>query len=108
MPTEIIKLEDDIKNASMPKEANEKANSELSKLKLMSPMSAEATVSRNYLDWLVNLPWKKSNRISSNISKALDMLDEDHFGLDEVKERIIEYLAVQKRVKKQKDLYCVL
>ena len=86
----------------MPKEANEKATSELSKLKLMSPMSAEATVSRNYLDWLVNLPWKKSSRISSDISKASNMLDEDHFGLDEVKERIIEYLAVQKRVKKPK------
>ena len=99
---DFVKLEDDIKNASMPKEANEKANSELSKLKLMSPMSAEATVSRNYLDWLVNLPWKKSSKISGDISKASNTLNEDHFGLDEVKERIIEYLAVQKRVKKPK------
>jgi len=99
---DFTKLENDIKKSSMSKEANEKATSELSKLKLMSPMSAEATVSRNYLDWLTNLPWKKSNRISADISKAMNILDQDHYGLAEVKERILEYLAVQKRVKKPK------
>ena len=99
---EMHELEGTIKKSGMTKEALEKATSELSKLKLMSPMSAEATVSRNYLDWLVKLPWKNNNKLSTDINKAKKILNEDHFGLDKVKERILEYLAVQKRVKKPK------
>ena len=99
---EMHELEGSIKKSGMTKEALEKATSELSKLKLMSPMSAEATVSRNYLDWLVKLPWKNNNKLSTDINKAKKILNEDHFGLDKVKERILEYLAVQKRVKKPK------
>src|SRR5690606_17565457 len=76
--------------------------SELNKLKMMSPMSAEATVVRNYIDWLVNVPWKTRTRISRDIAKAEKVLDEDHYGLDKVKERILEYLAVQQRVKQLK------
>ena len=99
---EMHELEGSIKKSGMTKEALEKATSELSKLKLMSPMSAEATVSRNYLDWLGKLPWKNNNQLSTDINKAKKILNEDHFGLDKVKERILEYLAVQKRVKKPK------
>jgi len=83
----------------MPKEARDKAMSELNKLKLMSPMSAEATVVRNYVDWLVKCPWKKKTKVHNDIANAEKVLDEDHYGLEKVKERIVEYLAVQQRVK---------
>jgi ATP-dependent Lon protease len=91
-----------IKGARMPKEARKKADAELKKLKLMSPMSAEATVVRNYVDALVSLPWRKKSKISTDLSAAEKILDEDHDGLEKVKERIIEYLAVQQRVDKVK------
>ena len=99
---EISQLETQIKKSGMPKEALKKAMSEFSKFKLMSPMSAEASVVRSYLDWVSNLPWKKKTKIKSNIKNALSVLDNDHYGLEEIKERILEYLAVQKRVKKLK------
>jgi len=83
-------------------EAKEKVVAELQKLKMMSPMSAEATVVRNYIETLTNLPWKKRSRLKSNLSEAEDILEADHYGLEKVKERILEYLAVQKRVKKSK------
>ena len=86
----------------MPKEAREKATGELNKLKMMSPMSAEATVVRNYIDWLVKVPWKKRTQIIKDIANAQKVLDEDHYGLEKVKERIVEYLAVQQRVEKIK------
>src|SRR5213595_2258779 len=86
----------------MPKEARKKAEAELKKLKLMSPMSAEATVVRNYIDTIVNLPWKKKSKISKDIKHAQEILDKDHYGLEKVKERIVEYLAVQTRVDKMK------
>jgi ATP-dependent Lon protease len=98
-PNEIGELEKRIKAAGMPKEAREKANSELSKLKLMSPMSAEATVVRNYIDWLVKSPWKKRSKVHLEINAAEKVLEADHYGLEKVKERIVEYLAVQQRVK---------
>jgi ATP-dependent Lon protease len=98
-PNEIGELEKRIKAAGMPKEARDKANSELAKLKLMSPMSAEATVVRNYVDWLVKSPWKKRTKVHLDISAAEKVLEADHYGLEKVKERIIEYLAVQQRVK---------
>jgi ATP-dependent Lon protease len=101
-PSEMDELEKKIKKAGMPKEAKEKTNTELNKLKMMSPMSAEATVVRNYIDWMVGLPWQKKSRIISDLNKAQDILDADHYGLDKVKERIVEYLAVQQRVKKLK------
>ncbi|MEL7024929.1 MAG: endopeptidase La [Pseudomonadota bacterium] len=101
-PNELADLEQKIESAGMPKEALEKANSELNKLKLMSPMSAEATVVRNYIDWLVKAPWKQRSRIHRDLSLAEQVLEEDHFGLEKVKERILEYLAVQQRVKKLK------
>lgn len=91
-----------IESSGMTTEANEKAQAELKKLRMMSPMSAEASVVRSYLDWLVNVPWKKRSRVSHDLTKAQEILDADHHGLDEVKERIIEYLAVQSRVKKVK------
>lgn len=91
-----------IEKAGMPTDAKEKALSELKKLKAMPPMSAEATVSRNYLDWIVDLPWKKKSRINHNLDQAVKILDDEHYGLDKIKERIIEYLAVQQRVKKLK------
>jgi ATP-dependent Lon protease len=91
-----------IKRAHMPKDARKKAESELKKLKLMSPMSAEATVVRNYIETLVNLPWKKKSKISKDIKQAQEVLDKDHYGLEKVKERIVEYLAVQTRVEKMK------
>lgn len=93
-------LETKIEKAGMPKEALEKANSELNKLKMMSPMSAEATVVRNYLDWMLSVPWKKRSRIRNDIRAAERILESDHYGLERVKERILEYLAVQQRVKK--------
>ncbi len=98
-PNEIGELEKRIKAAGMPKEARDKANSELAKLKLMSPMSAEATVVRNYVDWLVKAPWKKRTKVHLDIAEAEKVLEADHYGLEKVKERIIEYLAVQQRVK---------
>jgi ATP-dependent Lon protease len=97
---EITELEQKIAKAGMPKEAREKATGELNKLKMMSPMSAEATVVRNYIDWLVKVPWKKRTKIIKDIARAEKVLDEDHYGLDKVKERIVEYLAVQQRVDK--------
>ena len=99
---EITELEQKIQKAGMPKEAREKATGELNKLKMMSPMSAEATVVRNYIDWLVKVPWKKRTKIIKDIARAEKVLDEDHFGLEKVKERIVEYLAVQQRVDKLK------
>ena len=99
---ELSQLENDIAKAGMSKEALKKANNELSKFKQMSPMSAEASVVRSYLDWLTAVPWKKKSKVKSNLKTAIEILDEDHFGLDEVKERILEYLAVQQRVKKLK------
>ncbi|HEX5460784.1 MAG TPA: endopeptidase La [Steroidobacteraceae bacterium] len=99
---EVTELEQKIARAGMPKEAREKATSELNKLKMMSPMSAEATVVRNYIDWLVKVPWKKRTKILKDIGRAEQVLDEDHYGLEKVKERIVEYLAVQLRVEKLK------
>jgi len=101
-PNELADLEKKIEKAGMPKEAKEKATSELNKLKLMSPMSAEATVVRNYVDWLVKAPWKKRSKVYKDLKKAEDVLEADHYGLEKVKERILEYLAVQQRVKKLK------
>ncbi|MGE0114049.1 MAG: endopeptidase La [Steroidobacteraceae bacterium] len=98
-PNELGELEQRIQKAGMPKEARDKAMAELGKLKLMSPMSAEATVVRNYVDWLVKVPWKKKTKVHHNINAAEKVLEEDHYGLEKVKERIIEYLAVQQRVK---------
>jgi ATP-dependent Lon protease len=88
--------------AKMPKDVTKKCMSELKKLKSMSPMSAEATVVRNYLDWMIDLPWYKKNKVFNDLNKASKILDEDHYGLEKVKERIIEYLAVQKRIDKIK------
>jgi len=102
VPNELEELEQKIKKAGMSKEALEKATSELNKLKMMSPMSAEATVVRNYIDWLVSVPWKKRTKIRNDLAAAENILEEDHFGLEKVKERILEYLAVQQRVKKLK------
>jgi ATP-dependent Lon protease len=99
---DIDDLEKKIAGAKMPKEALDKALSELKKLKLMSPMSAEATVVRNYIDTLVSLPWKKKSKINSDLTNAEKVLENDHYGLDKVKERILEYLAVQQRVDKLK------
>ena len=99
---DIDEIEKKIKAAKMPKEALKKAESELKKLKLMSPMSAEATVVRNYIDVLVNLPWSSKTKIKHNLTNAEKVLNEDHFGLDRVKDRILEYLAVQQRVDKVK------
>jgi ATP-dependent Lon protease len=99
---EVAELEKKIESAGMPAEAKEKAVSELNKLKMMSPMSAEATVVRNYIDWLLKAPWKKRTRVLKDLARAEQVLEEDHYGLEKVKERIVEYLAVQQRVKKQK------
>tara|TARA_Y100000590_G_scaffold265907_1_gene298680 strand:- start:281 stop:2686 length:2406 start_codon:yes stop_codon:yes gene_type:complete len=95
-------LESQILKSGMSKEAEKKALSELQKYKMMSPMSAEASVVRGYIDWMLNIPWKKKSRIQKDLTKASEVLDKDHYGLEEVKERILEYLAVQKRVKKLK------
>jgi ATP-dependent Lon protease len=99
---DIDEIEKRIKAARMPKDARKKAEAELKKLKLMSPMSAEATVVRNYIDSVVSLPWRKRSKINTDLGAAEDVLNEDHFGLEKVKERIIEYLAVQQRVDKLK------
>ena len=99
---EVGELEERIEKTKFSKEAREKATAELKKLRNMSPMSAEATVVRNYLDWLLNIPWKKRSRIKKDINYAQQVLDEDHFGLEKVKERILEYLAVQQRTNKMK------
>jgi ATP-dependent Lon protease len=99
---DLEEMEKRIRRAHMPKEARKKAEAELKKLKLMSPMSAEATVVRNYIDTIVNLPWKKKSKISRDIKAAQEILDKDHYGLEKVKERIVEYLAVQTRVDKMK------
>ena len=99
---EAEELTEKLEKAKLPKEAREKAEEEIKKLKMMSPMSAEATVVRNYVDWMVGLPWSKKSKISNDLAKSQKILDEDHYGLDEVKERIVEYLAVQQRVKKLK------
>jgi ATP-dependent Lon protease len=101
-PNELAELEQKIEEAGMTTEAKEKAVAELNKLKMMSPMSAEATVVRNYIDWLVKVPWKKKTRILRKLDKAEAILEEDHYGLEKVKERILEYLAVQLRVRKLK------
>ena len=101
-PNEMADLENKIGKAGMSKEANEKATSELNKLKLMSPMSAEATVVRNYIDWLLKAPWKKRSKVLKDLKRAEEILEEDHYGLEKVKERILEYLAVQLRVKRLK------
>ena len=99
---DIEELEKKIKAARMPKEARKKADAELKKLKLMSPMSAEATVVRNYLDTLIGLPWSKKSKVKHDLGNAEDVLNEDHYGLEKVKDRILEYLAVQQRVEKVK------
>ena len=99
---EFDEIEDKIKLGKLTKEAKDKAFSELKKLKNMSPMSAEATVVRSYIDWLVTIPWTKTNKVKSDISNARKILDNDHYGLEKVKDRIIEFLAVQKRTKEVK------
>lgn len=99
---EIDDLERKIGEAGMPKDAEDKARAEIGKLKLMSPMSAEASVLRAYIDWMIKVPWKKRSKVRHDLARAESVLEKDHFGLDEVKERILEYLAVQQRVKKIK------
>jgi len=99
---ELTTLSKAINDAKMPKAAKEKCLSELKKLKSMSPMSAEATVVRNYLDWMTELPWSNKSKINTDLNNAQKILDEDHYGLEKVKERIIEFLAVQKRIQKMK------
>ncbi|MEO1951597.1 LON peptidase substrate-binding domain-containing protein, partial [Thioclava sp.] len=99
---EILELEERIENTKLSKEAKEKAEAELKKLKSMSPMSAEATVVRNYLDWMLSIPWGTKSRVKKDLSKAEAVLDADHYGLEKVKERIVEYLAVQARSAKLK------
>ncbi|MCB1672525.1 MAG: endopeptidase La, partial [Pseudomonadales bacterium] len=102
VPNEAEELKQKIEAAGMPKEAREKAVSELNKLKMMSPMSSEASVVRTYIDWMVSIPWKKRSKVRMDLNKAEEILENDHYGLQDVKERILEYLAVQKRVKKLK------
>ena len=99
-PSELEDLQNRITEARMPEEARKKAETELGKLKMMSPMSAEASVVRSYIDWMVSVPWSKRSKVKHDLDRAQAILDEDHYGLDEVKERILEYLAVQKRVRK--------
>src|SRR5690606_9908512 len=99
---ELEELEKRIQASGMPKDAREKAKAELNKLKMMSPMSAEATVVRSYLDWMVNVPWKKRSKVRHDLKIAQEVLDQDHYGLEEVKNRILEFLAVQNRVGKVK------
>ncbi len=102
VPNELEDMEKRLESSGMPKEAKAKTRGELSKLKMMSPMSAEATVVRSYIDWMLNTPWKKRSKVRTDIVVAEEVLDSDHYGLEEVKDRILEYLAVQKRVKKIK------
>jgi ATP-dependent Lon protease len=99
---ELKQLEETIKKSKMPKEAEEKCFSELKKLKTMSPMSAESTVVRNYLDWMTSIPWHENSPVSTDLEKAEKILDKDHYGLEKVKDRILEFLAVQSRIKKIK------
>ncbi len=99
-PNEMEELQQKIADSGMTKEAQEKTEAELKKLKMMSPMSAEASVVRGYIDWMIGIPWKKRSRVSHDLKKAKDILDAEHYGLEEVKERVLEYLAVQNRVKK--------
>ncbi len=99
---EVKQLEEAIKKCKMTKEAEEKSLSELKKLKTMSPMSAESTVVRNYLDWMTGLPWQKMSEVNTDIKRAEDILNKDHYGLEKVKDRILEFLAVQSRIKKIK------
>lgn len=101
-PDEFEVLQKKIEAAKMPKEAREKTEQELQKLKMMSPMSAEATVVRSYIDWMVGVPWSKRSKVKKNLAKAEEVLNEDHYGLERVKERILEYLAVQSRINKLK------
>ncbi|MGI9274299.1 MAG: endopeptidase La [Endozoicomonas sp.] len=101
-PNELDELKTKIDEAGMPAEAQEKTLAELNKLKMMSPMSAEATVVRGYIDWMISVPWKKRSKVRHDMKRAQDILEAEHYGLDEVKERILEYLAVQKRVRKIK------
>jgi ATP-dependent Lon protease len=101
-PNELDELQARIEEARMPEEAREKALSELGKLKMMSPMSAEASVVRSYIDWMVSVPWSRRSKVKNDLRRASGILDEDHYGLDEVKDRILEYLAVQQRVRKVK------
>ena len=100
--SEVDELQQRIDNLGMPVEAKEKTQAELNKLKNMAPMSAEATVVRSFIDWMVNIPWSKKSRVRKDLAAAQQILDEDHYGLEEVKDRIIEYLAVQNRVKRSK------
>lgn len=102
VPNELEELTTKIEKAGMSKEARTKVRAELNKLKMMSPMSAEATVVRNYIDWMVNVPWKKRTKLKHDLALAKQVLEEDHYGLEKVKERILEYLAVQQRVTKSK------
>ncbi|MCI0734387.1 MAG: endopeptidase La [Methylococcaceae bacterium] len=102
VPNELEELAQKIADSGMSKEARTKAEAELNKLKLMSPMSAEATVVRNYIDWMVNVPWKKKTKVRHDLKQAGQVLENDHYGLEKVKERILEYLAVQQRVRKLK------
>ena len=101
-PNELDELQARIDKAQMPEEARDKAMAELNKLKMMSPMSAEASVVRSYIDWMVSVPWSKRSKVKHDLKRATQILDEDHYGLEEVKDRILEYLAVQKRVRKVK------
>jgi ATP-dependent Lon protease len=101
-PSEVEELEKKIAESGMSPEAEKKTRAELGKLKMMSPMSAEASVLRSYIDWMLNVPWKKASRVRHDLKRAEEILEKDHYGLEEVKERILEYLAVQKRVKKLK------
>lgn len=102
VPNELEELAQKIADSGMSKEARKKADGELNKLKLMSPMSAEATVVRNYIDWMVGVPWKKKTKVRHDLKQAETVLDDDHYGMEKVKERILEYLAVQLRVRKLK------
>ena len=102
VPNEADELKKKIEDSGMPKEARDKALAEWKKLKMMSPMSSEASVVRTYLDWMTSMPWKKRSRVRLDLNKAEEILEADHYGLEEVKERVLEYLAVQKRVKKLK------
>ncbi|MDP5072256.1 MAG: endopeptidase La, partial [Congregibacter sp.] len=101
-PNEADELERRVADAKMPEEARDKTLAELGKLKMMSPMSAEASVLRSYIDWMVTVPWSKRSKVKHDLKRATDILDADHYGLEEVKERILEYLSVQKRVRKVK------
>jgi ATP-dependent Lon protease len=102
VPNEVDQLEQRIQEVGMPVEAKDKVSAELNKLKMMSPMSAEASVVRGYIDWMLGVPWKKRSKVRNDLTRAAEVLDSDHYGLEEVKERILEYLAVQTRVRKLK------